>query len=190
MTFLIVLFQNISSNCLPEKRPNHIGCICLIFHHCEFSNVPSKNLPLRKDIHIDCICLTFLRCAFSNIASNCLPEKMHSHIGCICSTFLYYEFSNESSNRLCKKTQSHILHFTDFFKRRLDSWPFTRLLLSKKTLQKNSGKGKPPPQIRAMPELKSFSSLDVFPKWNDINTNVSIIIIPKYQQHNCWNDRT
>ena len=28
--------------------------------------------------------------------------------------------------------------------------------LSKKTVQKNSGKGKPPPQIRAMPELKRF----------------------------------
>ena len=35
--------------------------------------------------------------------------------------------------------------------------------LSKKSAQKNSGKGKPPPQIRAMPELKRFFCSDVVP---------------------------
>ena len=35
--------------------------------------------------------------------------------------------------------------------------------LSKKRAQKNSGKGKPPPQIRAMPELKRFFCFDVVP---------------------------
>ena len=35
--------------------------------------------------------------------------------------------------------------------------------LSKKRAQKNSGKGKPPPPIRAMPELKRFFSFDVVP---------------------------
>ena len=35
--------------------------------------------------------------------------------------------------------------------------------LSKKRAQKNSGKGKPHPQIRAMPELKGFFCFDVVP---------------------------
>ena len=36
--------------------------------------------------------------------------------------------------------------------------------LSKKRAQKNSGKGKPPPPIRAMPELKRFFCFAVVPK--------------------------
>ena len=36
-------------------------------------------------------------------------------------------------------------------------------LIGHKKCQKNSGKGKPPPQIRAMPELKRVFCFDVFP---------------------------
>ena len=40
--------------------------------------------------------------------------------------------------------------------------PFQGLLIGKKG-PKNSGKGKPPPHFRAMPELKRLFSLDGFP---------------------------
>ena len=64
-------------------------------------------------------------------------------------------------------------NFIDFLRRRLDSWPFTRLLLSKKIVQKNSGKGNPPPQIRAMPELKRFYGFDCFPKNDSKNRKIA-----------------
>ena len=45
----------------------------------------------------------------------------------------------------------------------IKSCPSASPILSKKTVQKNSGKGTPP-QIRAMPELKRFFGYDCFPK--------------------------
>ena len=73
----------VSSNRLPEKRHNRIGCICLIFLHCEFSNVASNCLVEKIHSHSGCICLTFLHCVFSNASSNCMSKKKQSHIGCI-----------------------------------------------------------------------------------------------------------
>ena len=53
-------------------------------------------------------------------------------------------------------------NFTIFFRCRDHLQDF---YLSKKTVQKNSGKGKtPPPHFRAVPELKSLFSSDVVPK--------------------------
>ena len=43
---------------------------------------------------------------------------------------------------------------------------------SKKSAQKKSGKGKPLPPIRAMPELKIFSSFDVFPYLGGLGKSV------------------
>ena len=83
------MFSNVSSNCLPERMHNHIGCICLTFLHCVFSNVSIKNMDQSRQCHIGCICLTFLHCAFLNVSSNGLHEKMQSHIGCICLIFLH-----------------------------------------------------------------------------------------------------
>ena len=34
VTSMIFWFSNESSNCLPVRRHNHIGCICLAFPHC------------------------------------------------------------------------------------------------------------------------------------------------------------
>ena len=97
-----------SSNCLPEKRHSHIGCICLTFLQSALSNVSSNCLPGRMQSHIGCICLTFLHCAFSNVSSNGLPEKRQSRIDCICLTFLQCAFSNVPSNCLSGRMQSHI----------------------------------------------------------------------------------
>ena len=79
--------RNVSSNCLPQTRHNHIGCIYLIFLQCAFSNVSLTRLPERMRNHTGCICLTFLHCVFSYVSSNCLHEKMHNHTGCICLIF-------------------------------------------------------------------------------------------------------
>ena len=97
--------RNVSSNCLPQTRHNHIGCIYLIFLHCVFSNVSSNHLHEMRHNHIGWICLTFPQCAFSNVSSNRLPGRMHNHIGCIFRTFLHCVFSNVSSKRLPEKQQ-------------------------------------------------------------------------------------
>ena len=55
----------VSSNRLPEKRHNRIGCICLIFLHWASSNVSSNDWYRRLHNHTGCICLTFLHCASS-----------------------------------------------------------------------------------------------------------------------------
>ena len=83
-TFLHCVFSNVSSNRLPEKMHNYIGCICLTSPQCAFSNVSSNCIPLRMHSHIGCICLAFLHCVFSNVFSNDLPEKRHIRTGCIC----------------------------------------------------------------------------------------------------------
>ena len=38
-TFLLCVFSNISSTCLPERRHIHTACICFAFFHCVSSNV-------------------------------------------------------------------------------------------------------------------------------------------------------
>ena len=100
--------RNVSSNCLPQTRHNHIGCIYLIFLHCVFSNVSSNHLHEMRHNHIGCICLTFPQCAFLNVSSNRLPGRMHNHIGCICLPFQHCVFSNESSIGLPGRICNHI----------------------------------------------------------------------------------
>ena len=68
--------RNVSSNCLPQTRHNHIGCIYLIFLHCVFSNVSSNHLHEMRHNHIGCICLTFPQCAFSNVSLKRLHKRM------------------------------------------------------------------------------------------------------------------
>ena len=82
--FLHRVLSNVSSNCLPQKRHSHTGCICLTLLHYAFSSVSSNGLSEKRHSRIGCISLTFLHCAFSNVSSNGLPEKRQSHIGCIC----------------------------------------------------------------------------------------------------------
>ena len=65
-----------------------------ILLHCAFSNVSSNHLPVRMQNHIGCICLIFLHYAFSNVSSNCLPEKRHYHtdyIGCLFSIVCHFK---------------------------------------------------------------------------------------------------
>ena len=52
----------------------------LTFLHIVFSNVSSYYLPERMHSYTGCICLPFLRCVFSNVSSKRLHERMQSHI--------------------------------------------------------------------------------------------------------------
>ena len=74
--FQFCVFSSALSNCLDQRKHNHIGCICVTFLHCASSNVPSNCLPEQMQSHTGCICLVFIRCVFSNVSSNCLPELL------------------------------------------------------------------------------------------------------------------
>ena len=73
--FSNVCFFKLSSNCVPKKRQNHIGCICLTFLHYVFPNVSSNFLRLRMYSHIDSLlALEWLfHCTFINASSNSFP---------------------------------------------------------------------------------------------------------------------
>ena len=84
LIFLHCVFSNDSSNGLPERMHNHIGCIYLTFLHYVFSNVSPNRPPQRMQSHTGCMCWSFLHCAFLNASLNGLPWRRYIHTGCIC----------------------------------------------------------------------------------------------------------
>ena len=82
---LSTLFMSFLKELGSEQTKSHWLHLLEFFHYV-FSNVSSKRLPEKRNNHIGCICSAFLHCVFSNVSSNGLPERMHSHIGCFCLT--------------------------------------------------------------------------------------------------------
>ena len=115
LVFLHCEFSNVSSNRLPERMQSHIHCICFTFPHCVFANVFLQNLNKRKQNHIGWICLNFPYCALANVFANCLPERMHNHIGCICFVCLHCAFPNVFSNCLPAKRKFTLVAFAWLF---------------------------------------------------------------------------
>ena len=72
------VFSNVSSNCLPQRMQNHIGCICL-FLHCVFSNAFSNFLRLRMHIRIGCIYLSFVHGKFVRFLWKLLFQHYLNH---------------------------------------------------------------------------------------------------------------
>ena len=89
LTFPRCVFSNVSSNCLSEKRHNHIGCICLTFLRYVFSN----GLPEMRQSHIDFGFSPL--CVFICVLKLRVCENAKS-LGYICLTFLHCMFSNVS----------------------------------------------------------------------------------------------
>ena len=75
------------SNVLPQKRQNHIGCICLTSLHCAFSVRLQIAFLLRCKVTLVLLAVLFSN-VYSNESSNGLYEKRHSHIGYIYVDFL------------------------------------------------------------------------------------------------------
>ena len=113
-------FSNVSSNCLPENRHSHIGCICLTFStvrfQMRFQNVCTRSYIITLVVFICispvcvfqclfkalafsrncCICFTFLHCVFSNVSSNSSSPR-----GCIVTLVALWDSTSRLSDRSC-----------------------------------------------------------------------------------------
>ena len=74
------------------------------FLHCASSYVSSNCTPEKRKSHIGCICLTFLHSAFLKVSLNALYEKRHIAFVCLFDTVHIQMFPQITCTKKCKVT--------------------------------------------------------------------------------------